>query len=32
MGVLELPKLNLGYWNTPGGATPDMLHVWDLKL
>jgi len=32
MGVLEFPKVYFGYWNTPGGATPDVLHAWDLKI
>ena len=32
MGVLEIPKvLYLGYWNTPGCATPDVLHALDLQ-
>ena len=32
MGVLEPPKvLYLGYWNTRGCATPDVLHALDLE-
>ena len=32
MCVLELPKVKLELLEYPRGCTPDVLHVWDLKL